>query len=108
MAEKDVMAAYHRLTLAIIEQACLDYADVAERMYFHDDLTLLKRQKVTLNEIKQFFHSEWFEMMSDLDGDELLRGAQAMARKNITARLKRECSDGVNSMMRITSMKGAV
>lgn len=90
MSEKGIMSGYQALALAIVEQAVLDYADAAERQYFGDDMTLLKRQDVSMKEIKDFFHSDWFAVLSDMDGDRLLAGAQEMARRNIRKRLDKE------------------
>ena len=103
MAEKGIMSGYDQLASAIVQQACLDYAELAERLYFHNDLTLLNRDKVSLNEIKDFFHSDWFRTLSDLDGDELLKGAQTMAKKRIMARLKNGHKQAVSGMMKKTA-----
>ena len=52
------MNAYENLANAIILQAVKDYRNA--------------RHKGTKAEIEQFFRSEWFEILTDLDGKKLI------------------------------------
>lgn len=64
---------YKRLAMAIVKQAVLDY---------HKALRTLKyspRDKKALSErdsLEQFFCSQWFSVLCDFDGEELMRMVQ--------------------------------
>ena len=60
---------YKELANAIILQAVEDYRKWTKEYYSsHDDRKLRK----SLIELKEFFRSEWFAILTDLDGEQLL------------------------------------
>lgn len=60
------MEAYKNLSLAIIEQSIKDYMAIERgRVYAEED-------KLDLDEIVDFFYSEWFELLVDIDRDVFL------------------------------------
>lgn len=60
------MEAYKNLSLAIVEQSIKDYMAIERgRVYAKED-------KLDLDEIVDFFYSEWFELLVDIDRDVFL------------------------------------
>ena len=65
---------YKELANAIILQAVEDYRKwEKEYSYSRDDQKLRK----SLVELNEFFCSEWFELLTDLDGEQLLARVKA-------------------------------
>lgn len=60
------MEAYKNLSLAIVEQSIKDYMAIERGMYS------AKENKLDLDEIVDFFYSEWFELLVDIDRDVFL------------------------------------
>ena len=64
------MNPYKELANAIIVQAVKDYRDAVERLrYTPDDKSALHDKR----SIERFFHSEWFSILTDLNGELLLK-----------------------------------
>ncbi len=64
------MNGYQRLANAIILQAVKDYRDALERLrYSPND----KSAKYDKRSIEKFFRSDWFSILTDLDGELLLK-----------------------------------
>lgn len=61
---------YEELSAAIIGQACKDYrVSIRRILKKHDDkLALLMKE-----DVECFFRSSWFSMMSDLNGEALMK-----------------------------------
>ena len=60
------MEAYKNLSLAIVEQSIKDYMAIERgRVYAKED-------NLDLDEIVDFFYSEWFELLVDIDRDVFL------------------------------------
>lgn len=76
---KDTYNGYEHLAGAIVKQACEDYLHTRKRLYrinyFSTDGRILSSK---LNEIKRFFRSDWFGVLSSLDGIELERNLDQM------------------------------
>lgn len=58
---------YKLLSAAIIERALLDYRTA-----------LTEKDEVKIRECERFLRSQWFDLLSDLDGEKLI----AMVRRN--------------------------
>ena len=64
------MNPYKELANAIIVQAVKDYRDAVERLHYTpDDKSALCDKR----SIERFFRSEWFSILSDLNGELLLK-----------------------------------
>ena len=64
------MSGYEELANAIILQAVMDYSDTLERLrYTLDDKSALHDKR----SIERFFRSEWFSILTDLNGELLLK-----------------------------------
>ena len=62
--DSDIDTCYESLCLAIIEQAVKDYKIALEAEKRCEDLNI-KRE---VRKLENFFKSEWFEQLSNLDG----------------------------------------
>lgn len=57
-----VDAGYEALANAIIVQACKDYRKAIR----HFDI-------YTMGQLRYFFHSQWFQLLTSIDGDRLIK-----------------------------------
>lgn len=64
------MNPYKELANAIIVQAVKDYRDAVERLRYTPDDKSAKHDKMS---IERLFRSEWFSILSDLNGELLLK-----------------------------------
>lgn len=61
-----ILNGYKNLSLAIIQQSIRDYMAVDRGMIYAKD------NRLDLDEIVDFFYSEWFELLVDIDRDVFL------------------------------------
>ena len=64
------MNGYEKLANAIIVQAVKDYRDAVERLRYTTDDKSAQHDK---RSIERFFRSEWFSILTDLNGELLLK-----------------------------------
>jgi len=64
------MNPYKELTNAIIVQAVKDYRTALNQLSLNPNDKAAQREK---NSIERFFRSDWFSILTDLDGDLLLK-----------------------------------
>ena len=62
--------AYENLANAIVKQAARDYMTALKRLK-KDPYDRKKRKEV--RELEEFFHSDWYELLTDVDPDYLIR-----------------------------------
>lgn len=67
VVEKD---AYENLANAIVEQAAIDYADALKAYY---------KAKADMKELESFFKSEYYQSLTDVDGESLMKAIKAEA-----------------------------
>ncbi|WP_249030149.1 hypothetical protein [Tannockella kyphosi] len=67
---KDIETAYEELSIAIIVQAANDYRKVLKKLESDPFNVLLLVERA---EIEQFFHSQWYECLTTVDGTMILR-----------------------------------
>lgn len=76
---KDTYNGYEHLAAAIVKQACEDYLHIRKRLYringFTADGRILRGR---LKELERFFESDWFGILSNLDGVELQKNLDEM------------------------------
>ena len=63
------MTGWQALANAIVEQAAKDYVKVLKRLVLAPKNDSLFREK---KELECFFHSSWYEVLTDVDPDYLL------------------------------------
>lgn len=68
------------LANAVVIDAVKQYRKLRKKLRAGADLKPTEMKE--LKEIEEFFHSQWFEFLTDVDGFELLRQLQAEARPN--------------------------
>ena len=76
---------YARLATAIVEQAVKDYDMVLESLYSKSDPLVRIKLFALKAELEAFFHSPWYETLTDLDAKYLMRRTREIA----TASIKR-------------------
>ena len=61
---------YQRLAMAIVKQAVLDYRKALQTLKYspRDQGALAEKDS-----LERFFRSQWFSILCDLDGEELMR-----------------------------------
>jgi hypothetical protein len=64
------MNGYEMLAAAVVERAVLDYKQALENI--RAKYNVLEAQNVIRN-LERFFRSEWFSILSDLDGEMLVQ-----------------------------------
>ena len=76
------MDPYQALANAIVELAAKDYRSTLKYHYLHPE-----RQEYTdkVSQLERFFRSSWYEMLTNLDGENLMSGIRAMVRKEVAA-----------------------
>ena len=62
--------AYENLANAIVKQAARDYMTALKRLK-KNPYDRKKRKEV--RELEEFFHSDWYELLTDVDADYLIR-----------------------------------
>ena len=59
---------YEMLAAAVIERAVIDYR-----------AALMERDEPEISKLSKFFRSDWFDFLSDLDGEVLMAQVERMA-----------------------------
>lgn len=62
-----ILNGYKNLSLAIVEQAANDYKAIKKEMYS------AKENKLQIEEVMDFFNSEWFEFLCDVDREVFIK-----------------------------------
>ena len=65
-----------RLRDAIVEFAAKDYRNVQRQMLRADSDRKRSRLILRKMELEAFFHSEWYQTLTDIDGDRLMKDIQ--------------------------------
>lgn len=86
--------AYYDLAAAIVHQAVKDYTKLVRKMW-EPDLSVAQKRRIVLEKIRleDFFHSAWYECLTDINPDRLIEQcsilAKNQAKKAIEAKNKR-------------------
>lgn len=76
------MDPYQALTNAIIEQAVKDYRKALKIYYLH----LQKQQyRQDVEDLERFFTSQWFELLTNLDGRSIMTRVRRMVKMEVAA-----------------------
>ena len=76
------MEPYQALANAIVELAVKDYKTALKYHYKHPDKS---EYAAEVDSLERFFHSGWYGTLTDLDGEYLMKGVQALVRKEVAA-----------------------
>ncbi len=82
---------YTELASAIVLQAVRDYMSILQDLW-KKDLTLKQKQQLIIDkaELENFFHSGWFEFLTDLDPDRLMEGCRLRALEQQKEKIQKE------------------
>lgn len=70
---------YEHLAAAIIEQAIVDWLSYKKQLHkIYDNSSDAKALRKKIREIELFFKSEWFTVLSEVSGEELLNQLNSM------------------------------
>ena len=75
---------YRELAAAIIKSAVVDYRAAYNYLLKHPDSD---SAKAAVEREKKFFHGQWFEMLSDMDGPRLVSMIEMKVRED----MKKKC-----------------
>lgn len=89
VAVSENMACYENLANAIILQAVKDYKRVLHRLGANPRNRDAMREKERL---ERFFHSPWYEALTDLDADRLIEGVQERVLQEAAKRRKKKAT----------------
>ena len=76
------MTPYQALANAIVELAVKDYKKALKQHYRFPDN---EDYAAEVKSVERFFHSGWYGMLTDLDGEYLMTGVRRMVRKEVAA-----------------------
>ena len=76
------MSPYEELANAIIEQAVKDFKKALKCHLVHPNR---KEYINNISELKKFFRSNWFSILTDLDGEYIINGVYDMVKKEMVA-----------------------
>ena len=76
------MDPYQALANAIVEMAAKDYAVALKYHYAHPHL---KEYTDEVKTLERFFRSGWYGMLTNLDGEYLMREIRCMVHKEVAA-----------------------
>ena len=71
---------YERLADEIVIQAVKDYRSALKKLY---ERPADKKAVEMLSEVDEFFHSSWFQFLTDIDPDALIEGIKAKTKREI-------------------------
>lgn len=73
--------AYYDLAAAIVHQAVKDYTRLIRKQW-NPKLSVLQKRNLVLEKIKleDFFHSDWYEFLTDIDPDRLMAQCRILAK----------------------------
>ena len=74
--------AYYDLAAAIVHQAVKDYTRLIRKQW-NPKLSVLQKRNLVLEKIKleDFFHSDWYEFLTDIDPDRLMAQCRILAKE---------------------------
>lgn len=70
MADFENLENYEALARAIVTYAAREYVDALRRNSANEEAIRMKEEN------ERFFHSEWYMMLTDIDGEYLIRKLQ--------------------------------
>lgn len=89
IAVSENMAGYENLANAIILQAVKDYKRTLHRLGANPKNRDAMHEKERL---ERFFHSPWYEALTDLDADRLIEGVQERVLQEAAKRRKKKAT----------------
>lgn len=91
---------YENLTAAIIKQAVRDYERVLTQLLFRPAGEKQIRLNMEKVELEVFFHSPWYGVLADIDGERMIREVRRCALDKAKERVKRKHQKRLKEMGR--------
>ena len=87
----DYEDAYTNLAAAIVLQAVKDYMKLLQTLW-KKEIPLRKKRELIVekNELEEFFYSDWYEFLTDLDPDRLISGCRMRAMEKEKERIHKQ------------------
>ena len=80
---------YAALAVAIIERTIKDYDVVLEQLYVEHDPYRRVQLFAVKADVETFFHSDWYEVLTDLDPNYLLKRTREIATRTIKQKIRK-------------------
>ena len=97
---------YSELAAAIVFQAVKDYMNLIQKLWKKDVSLKIKRKLIIeKTEIEDFFYSDWYEFLTDLDPDRLLSGCRQRAMEKEKERIHRQNMKRVKQLRKAAEME---
>jgi hypothetical protein len=81
---------YRRLAEAVVEQAAQDYQDAMEYLY---ETPHGRKRDICIVEkldLEEFFRGDWYQMLTGIDGELLIRWLRNNARESVKDRIRQQ------------------
>lgn len=91
---------YERLMAAIIKQAVKDYEAVLIALFRNPTGHRKIHLQLEKADLEAFFHSQWYEFLTDIDGDRILEAARRQAVEKEKAAIRRRMEKKLKKMGR--------
>ena len=97
---------YSELASAIVMQAVKDYMKLFQRLWKKDASLKIKRKLIIEKaEIEDFFYSDWYEFLTDLDPDRLLSGCRQRVVEKEKEKIHRQNMKRVKQLRKAAEME---
>lgn len=89
------------LAAAIVKSAADDYVTVLRKLW-RKGIDIQKKRKLILKkvELEEFFHSEWYEALTDIDPDKMIYQCRVLAKEKEKAEIARKNKKKVKALMK--------
>ena len=100
---------YLDLAAAVVKTAADDYIKILRKLWSRK-LELHQKRKLIVKkaELEEFFHSSWYEMLTDIDPDRLMYQCKLCAKEREKEAIERRNKKRVKQVLRETDGTGGV
>ena len=91
---------YLDLAAAIVQTAVDDYVKILRKLW-NGKLDISRKRKLIVDkaELEDFFHSEWYEMLTDIDPDRLIYQCRLLAKEKEKTAIERRNKQKVKTLL---------
>ncbi len=92
---------YDYLAAAIVKQAAKDYVRVTRKLW-NKNIKIVQRRNLLLEkvELTEFFCSEWYEQLTDIDSEKLIARCKVIAREQEKQAIKNRNRASIQKMLK--------
>lgn len=88
--EDEVVEPYLKLAAAIVRQANKDYSNVYGKMLRARNTDAIRKLQPEKDELEDFYHSDWFDTLTNIDPDRLIKLLRKKEIRKEKARLEKK------------------